>query len=543
MHPPLRPGSVPLLTIFLCSMLHVSTARSAESDEAADVRFPTSCTAVQSEFDRAATMLHSFEYPESKRLFRRILTKDRDCAMARWGIAMSIWHPLWAPPSTAELEAGARILTGTESMRTTPREAGFLMAVRAFFPDTEPLDYRQRSAAYSERMAKLYEEYRDDPEVAAFYALSLLATADPHDKNYAHQFKAAALLNRVRELHPRHPGVLHYIIHSYDFPGLAHLALGAATAYADVAPDSAHAQHMPSHIFTRLGMWERSIDSNHRSTASAAAYTKRANLPGHYDEGLHSIDYLMYAMLQIARDDDALRLLQSLGTIGKTNVDNFKVAYTYAASPARYALERHEWLEASRLQLGFADFPWRDFPWAQSIHHFARGIGAARSNQVDLAREELENVTQLQSGISDAMPPYWREEMFVHADAVASWIALAEGQRSEALRLAAAAANREDSVDKHPVTPGEVLPARELYADMLLEVGRNDEALQQYRKVLRSSPNRYNSVLGAARAAERSGRSDDAHSYYRRLTEIADAQNPGRDSLVEALRYLNTSAR
>ena len=358
-----------------------------------------------------------------------------------------------------------------------------------------------------------------------FYALALLATHDVRDKTYAHPYKAAALLNWVRASQPGHPGVMHYLIHSYDFPGLAHLALDVAKTYAQAAPDSAHAQHMPSHIFTRLGLWELSLSSNHDSTASAVAYTARAHLPGHYDEGLHSMDYLMYALMQTARDDEALALLATLGDIKQTDTENFKVAYTYAASPARYVLERRAWQEASQLELIRADFAWQDFGWALSIHHFARGIGAARDGNVELARTELAAIKALQAALPATTLPYWREQVQVHIDAVGAWIRLSVGDAAEALQLAAEAAAREDAVDKHPVTPGEVLPARELYADMLLQTGSYADALAQYRRVLKVSPNRLNALIGAATSAARSGDPGVAAQYNAAIREQTRAGN------------------
>ncbi|HEX7061708.1 MAG TPA: tetratricopeptide repeat protein [Woeseiaceae bacterium] len=532
MQPARRFASLALLACLLASQ----DLRAAPA--AAGIHFPVSCPAVQAEFDRAVTLLHSFEYPETGRLFRRILDRDPGCAMAHWGLAMSLWHPLWAPPSAAELAQGAAILRGVEAVRVTPREALWIAAARAFFADTDPAHHLARAAAYSRHMEALYAEDRDDTEAALFYALSLLAIADPRDKSYLNQYQAAAVLNHVRELQPLHPGVLHYLIHAFDYPGLAYLALGAATLYADAAPDSAHAQHMPAHIFTRLGLWERAIASNHRATAAAADYTVHAHLPGHYDEGFHSIDYEIYALLQTARDEEARRLLRTLHDLGKADVDNFKVAYTWAAAPARYALERRAWGEASRLMLAPADFPWREFPWAESIHHFARGLGAARGGNLELARVELEKIRALAGAVDPTLPAYWREEMSVQADAVAGWVALAEDRRDEALALARAAADREDAVDKHPVTPGEVLPARELYADMLFAVGRFPDALDAYRRVLASAPHRYNAVLGAARSAARSGEPEAARAYYAELEAIAPAARPGRASLDEAAAFL-----
>jgi hypothetical protein len=493
-------GSIAVYLIALVSVFPI--VGGAADTESVQVQFRNSCKPdVQQEFSHAVTMLHSFEYPETTRIFNEIIENDPSCAMAYWGAAMSVWHPLWAPPSEAHLEQGATILAAAEGLAATPRELAYIGALNEFFSSTDTSTHLERASAYESRMSDLYLNNLDDPEAAMFYALSLLATADPHDKSYAHQYKSAGLLNWVRDSQPTHPGVLHYLIHSYDYPGLAHLALISAETYAAAAPDSAHAQHMPSHIFTRLGLWDQSLSSNHDSTRSAAEYTERAHLPGHYDEGLHSMDYLMYAMLQTARDDEAKELLVRLGNIGRTDTENFKVAYTYASSPARYVLERREWEEASRLAFIRTDFQWQDFGWAQSIHYFARGIGAARSGQIDRARKELATIIRLQEEMSDTTLPYWKEEVQVQIEAVNSWILLAEGRQDDALMLAATAANREDAVDKHPVTPGEVLPARELYADMLFATSDHAKSLEQYRVVLAGSPNRLNALLGAARAA------------------------------------------
>ncbi len=479
-----------------------------------EVQFDNSCSdRTASQFNRGITLLHSFEYPETARIFEQIIDQEPDCAMAYWAAAMSIWHPLWAPPSVADLKRGASLLAVTEDLAATPRERAYIDALRTFFSSTDPSTHRQRAKAHEQAMSKVYALNLDDPEAAMFYALSLLASADPRDKTYRNQFKAAGLLNWVRETQPTHPGVLHYLIHSYDFPGLAHLALEAAKIYAEAAPDSAHAQHMPSHIFTRLGLWDRSLASNHDSTRSAADYTVRARLTGHYDEGLHSMDYLMYAMLQTARDEEAKALLDTLKSIGRTDTENFKVAYTYASSPARYALERRAWAEAANLEFVRADFDWDEFGFAKSIHHFARGIGAARSGQLEKARRELAVIQALEREMPASTLPYWREEVLVHGDAVAAWILLGEGKEPDGLRRAAAAADREDAVDKHPVTPGEVLPARELYADMLLQTGRYAAALTEYRTVLAGSPNRLNALLGAAEAAAGAGDAGLAKRY------------------------------
>lgn len=507
----------------------------AWAQEPSSLQFQNSCSdAVQFQFNNAIALLHSFEYPETTRLFREISKQDAGCAMARWGSAMSIWHPLWAPPSKADLEAGARLLAETEGLDMTPREAAYINALKAFFSSADRSTHLQRARAFEAKMGEVYVNYLDDPESTVFYSLALLAAADPRDKSYARQYKSASLLNWVRSSHPEHPGVLHYLIHSYDFPGLAHLALDSAMIYADVAPNSAHAQHMPSHIFTRLGLWERSLSSNHDSTRSAAEYTQRAHLSGHYDEGLHGMDYLMYAMLQTARDDEARELLNRLAGITRTDTENFKVAYTYAASPARFVLERRAWKEASELEFIRKDFGWDEFPWAQSIHYFARGIGSVRNGDVNKANQELAVIRELQSRLSPNAIPYWREEMQVQVDALTAWIALANGDDENALRLASAAADREDLVDKHPVTPGEVLPARELYAEMLLETGNYLESLSQYQVVLSGSPNRLNAMLGAARAAKEAGNLELAVKFGDIVREQTRNRAPGRDTPQDA---------
>ena len=497
-------------------LLATATAAAGQAGRpGSSVGFRNSCSAaIQERFQYGVTMLHSFEYPETTATFGALVETEPGCAMAYWGTAMSLWHPLWAPPSVAELQKGAALLARTGWLEATARERAYIDALAVFFSDTNPETHRSRALGYADAMAEVYRDYHAvDPESAVFYALALLASADPRDKTYSSQFRSAGVLNWVRESQPAHPGVLHYTIHSYDFPGLAHLALSAAEIYAEAAPDSAHAQHMPSHIFTRLGLWEQSLSSNHDSTRSAAEYTERADLPGHYDEGLHSMDYLMYAMLQTARDEQAADLLNQLAAIDRTDTENFKVAYTYASTPARYALERRAWAEAAELNLIRSDFPWEDFAFAESIHHFARGIGAARSGQLDRARLEIDNIRELQAAMPASTLTYWREQVQVHLDAINAWVLAAEGNKEQAIASAKAAADLEDAVDKHPVTPGEVLPARELLADLLLEIGDPEGALLEYRTVLRNSPNRLNALIGASTAAGQSGDAGLANQY------------------------------
>ncbi|TNE58153.1 MAG: hypothetical protein EP340_06205 [Alphaproteobacteria bacterium] len=499
---------------------HEASVGKTEADQPMLVQFSNTCSAqVQDDLNTGITLLHSFEYPETLRVFSNITTTDPSCAIAKWGIAMSLWHPLWAPPSNADLDLGASLLDEAIAMEASPREKAYLGALQEFYSSNDPQSHRQRVLRYEAAMDSLQSNYPDDVEAKIFHALALLATADPHDKTYSVQNRAGKALKEIGRQYPTHPGVLHYIIHSYDYPGLAQNALEEAKTYAKAAPDSAHAQHMPSHIFTRLGLWELSLASNHDSTKSAEEYTVTANLPGLYDEGLHSIDYLMYAMLQTGRDAEAAELLKKIQGIEHAYPENFKVAFTFASSPSRYALERRQWVEASELELIHADFPWDNFLWAKSIHHFTKGIGAARSGQPDTALQELETLRKIRDDLPPATLPYWREEVDVQIDALNSWIEAGKGNEQAAIALAEKAADKEDAVDKHPVTPGEVLPARELLADLLFEFGHHEAALEAYRTVLKSSPNRLNALIGAEKAARELGNSDLADDYKNTIIE------------------------
>lgn len=477
-----------------------------------------SCSnSAQKSFDAGLSLLHSFEYAEARRYFTEAESLDPDCAMAKWGRAMTLWHPLWAPPAAADLEEGARLLEGASALANDEKSRTYVEALNAFFANAASEAHGARVSAYEAKMRAMHLADTSDIEAALFYALALLASADPHDASCAKQLRAGAILNLAGGAAPAHPGVLHYTIHAFDYPSLAYLALPAALRYADAAPESAHAQHMPSHIFTRLGMWERAVSSNRDSTKSAADYTRRAHLDGHYDEGLHSIDYLIYALLQTGRDEAAAEVLADLRAIGKPNEKNFKAAFTYASSPSRYVIERKAWSEAAGLEVAPVSFPWTDFPWAESIIHFARGLGAAKAGDLDAAQTELDAIARLQSALSPSTLPYWRDQVGVQRDLVDAAIRFARNERDSALVLASAAADREDAVDKHPVTPGEIAPARELYAQMLLDAGRPKEALVQFKAVLSRAPNRLNALVGAAQAADASNETEASEAYWRAI--------------------------
>ena len=387
--------------------------------------------------------------------------------------------------------------------------------MEVFYKDAGELDLQRRVMTYSEAMERLHRRYPTDREAAVFYALTLIASGMmANDKSYTNEKKAAEILNRVLTAEPEHPGVAHYLIHSYDFPSLAALALPAARSYAKIAPASAHAQHMPSHIFTRLGLWQEVIQSNLDAVSSAKAYAIRNHLAGTWDEQLHAMDYLAYAYLQSGQDKQARSVVDELNRIQKVEPENFKVAYAFSAIPARYALERRQWSEAVELTLSPAGFPWQRFPWAEAHVHFARALGAARSGYIGLARQGVEQLTAIRESLSEIKGEYdWAKQVEIQRRSAAAWLALAEGKREEALQLMRSAAELDDSTEKHPVTPGSLIPAREQLADLLLELNRPADALKEFEASLVTAPNRFNGVYGAAKAALALGDQKKAQTY------------------------------
>jgi hypothetical protein len=508
------------------------------------VNFVVSCsTGSQKQFNRAVAWLHSFEYGESERAFNDIAAGDTQCAMAHWGAAMSLYHQLWSPPNPAELEKGARAVEKAKQIGArTKRERDYIDAIAQFFQDWEKTDYATRAARYEQAMQRVYQRYPSDREAGVFYALSLNATAlaaSPMDKTYAKQKRAAAILNRVLRLQPAHPGVAHYLIHSYDYPPLAHFALAAARSYAKIAPSSAHALHMPSHIFTRLGLWDEDIAANIKSENAAKDYARKNHLMGTWDEQLHAMDYLAYAYLQQARDREARVVLDELKAIRRTDPESFKCAYSFAAIPARWALERRNWSEAAELKVEPIDFPWPRFQWAEAITHFARAIGSARSGDTDRARAEVEKLAEIQRQLVGTKDNYdWATQVEIQRRAAAAWLAKAEGKIPEALQLMRSSADLEDSTDKHPVTPGAVLPARELLGDLYFELGRPVEALREYERSLVDSPDRFNGLYGAGQAAQLGGEYFKARAFYQKLVRICGRGDGDRAELQRARGFL-----
>jgi len=498
------------------------------------VRFATSCApAVQPQFDRAVALLHSFHLDAAVGAFTDVAAADPTCGMAHWGVAMSwLGNPLAAPPSARGLkEGGAAVDRAKAAGARTDREREYIAAIETIYKDADRVDHRTRALAYEKAMEQLAARYPADREAAVFYALALNITLDPNDKTYANQLKAAGILEKVFAAQPDHPGVAHYLIHSYDFPPIAAKGLPAAKRYASIAPAAPHALHMPSHIFTRVGSWQESIETNRASAKAAADALAASGSPTGLRsyEGLHAYDYMMYAYMQLGRDREARALVEEIAATRKLNIDHFAGAFALAAIPARFALERGQWAEAAVLSPTPADLAWNRFPQAESIVWFARGLGAARSANPARAREDLARIEALRDAMIAAKNPYWAHQSEVQRLAVAGWIARAEGRNEEALSLMRASAAAEETSEKHPVTPGPIRPARELLGDMLIELGQPAEALKEFEASHRVEPNRFQGLYGAARAAELAGDSARARTYYGRLVTLgkdADADRP-----------------
>lgn len=483
--------------------------------------FAVSCRGQQQAFDQAVTLLHSFWYEKAETAFAGIAQRDPDCAMAWWGQAISLWHPLWPDRPDDEVLARGRALLaqGRAAKQQTRHETAWLGALAAFYGAGGSTAYRERALAYEQAMANLHAGSPREPEAAAFYALALLASAQasPTDKSHARERKAADLLNQVLVREPEHPGALHYLIHACDSPSLAKYALGAARSYARIAPAVPHVQHMPSHIFTRLGLWEESIASNRGAESAAKRFAAEMHLPGAWDEQLHAMDYLEYAYLQLARYPEARAVQDELFAIPATSPANFKVAYAYAAIPARHAIERRQWREAAGLSIHHPDFPWDRFPAAQAVTEFARALGAARSGDQPHAMQAVDRLTALEDALRKSGDAYWTNQVEIQRLSARAWLAQAEGKPDEAVSTMQRAADLEDASEKHPVTPGPIVPARELLGDLLLELDRLAEALDAYQVALTESPNRLNSLAGARCAARRLGNRNMAQDYSRQL--------------------------
>ncbi len=504
------------------------------------VDFEMTCNEkVKKDFNLAVELLHSFEYDESEKAFAKVIYQAPECAMAYWGVAMCNFHPLWNPPTESELQKGAKAIEIAKSITTkSEREFGYINAIGSFYTDWNKTDHHTRCVNFEKAMEKLYISYPEDKEAAIFYALALDAAAEPTDKTYANQKKAGAILNTLYAEEPNHPGIIHYIIHTYDYPGLAVLALLSARKYAAVAPSSPHALHMPSHIFTRLGLWDECIKSNIASISAAQCYAESASIKGNWDEELHSMDYLVYAYLQKGENNFAKEQLEYLNTINEVYPVHFQVAYAFAAIPSRFFLENKKWAEGAELQIHPVNFPWSKFPWQEAIFHFTRLLGSAHRGNLDTAKSELTKLKQLHDTLEKQKDFYKSKQVEVQIKTGEAWVQFKSRNKTEALNLMKHAADMEDSTEKHPVTPGEVLPARELLGDMFLELNKNEDALKAYETVLKKNPNRFNSLYGAGVAAEKFGNEQKAIFYYKQLSAITDSANSDRPELAAIRSFL-----
>jgi len=486
--------------------------------------------------ERGLALLHSMTYEEAAEAFDAATEADPNCAMGYWGQAMTFVHPLWSdPPSEQTFERGLELLAAAREHAATDQELAYIEALAAYYDAGRSVSETPNLVAFEAGWRGFYDAYPEDPEGAAFYALAQLGTVDPADKTYSKQRQAGALAEQVLASVPDHPGAHHYIIHAYDNPALSAGAEDVARGYSGVAPELPHALHMPTHTFTRLGLWQESIDWNRRSADAALKRPVGEQKSLHY---FHALDYLAYAYLQGAEDGRAEAVLEELLAVEPPYQPHLASAYTFAAVPARLLLEQHLWAEAADLEpRSPGDYPWDTAASSEAITYFARALGAARAGRFEDSRVNLETLTSLQEKVA-AASPYWGTQLEIQHLSALAWLQFEEGRREEGLATMRSAAEMESGTEKHPVTPGEVLPANELLADMLLEMNRPAQALAAYETALDRSPNRFNSLYGAGRAAELSGDEATAAAYYGALLEVAaDADRP-RDRLQHARRYI-----
>ena len=524
--------------VVLCLVLGIVLQTGAHegptrSDGLGDVQFVVSCTdAAQAQFHRAMALYHSFDWPRGKAAFAEIASLDPRCGMAHWGLAMVAADNPFGWPVSLKLADGAEAIQKAQDVgAATPRERDYIAALAALYKDHATVPHRQRALAYEQAMEKLATTYRDDVEATILSALVISANHDLNDKTFARPLKAAALLEPLFIAYPQHPGVAHYLIHSYDYPPIAQKGLEAAKRYAGIAPDASHAHHMPSHIFTRVGFWRESVASNQASVTAAkgdALYT------------LHGWDYMVYAYLQMAEDGRAEKVGAEALTFGVLTNSSFGAAFGAAAIPARLALERGRWADAAMLALpaNVSAEDWKRAPQAEAINAFARALGAARSGNAAGARQEIERLHTLHKVLTERKLAYWAEQVEIQAKVASAWALRAEGKNDEALAAMRAAADHEDQTEKHAVTPGPIMPARELLGDLLLELGRPADALPQYEASIAKEPNRFRGLYGAGLAAVSAGDQARARAHFEKLAALCAESDGTRPELARARQVL-----
>jgi tetratricopeptide (TPR) repeat protein len=523
------------------------------------VDFPVSCAkGAQPEFTRGVALLHSFFYEEARRAFTSVAEQDPNCAMAQWGIAMTWWHPIWTPPAPAEMSAGkTAIAQAIKIGGKTERERGYINALNVYYntPDNStpaevgqschgPVGPRDRVVAYEKAMRQLYDKYPNDFEVETFYAFAVLAVgyATPTDTTLSKQLEAAALLEKLWKKDPNHPGVVHYLIHCYDYPALAERGLAAAQSYGSIAPWVPHALHMPSHIFTRLGMWDESVASNRAAADAARAYMAMRHRDAIEAEELHALDYMVYSYLQQAQDSKAKEIVDFVTTVRKTNPElEFSAAYALAAIPTRYTFERNDWAAAARLSI--PEVPhWSSFPFMEALIEYGHALGRARTGDLDGARKAIARMQELRDATKDPKFDYFKQHLELQMQAASASIASAEGKKDEAVEMLRRSADGEDVLGKHPVSPGAFIPIREQLGTLLLELNRPKEAQLAFEAALKIYPGRFCGLYGAAQAAEQIGDKQSAQRFYAKLAAQTAGGDASREELKRIREYSNKVA-
>jgi hypothetical protein len=524
-----KPASIlSALMATACITLNQPARAQAVDPKLGKVHFETSCSLdAAAAFDRGMLYQHSFWYRASQREFNKALTADPGCAIAWWGIALSLlWNPHVAPPAQNLADGAAALAKGREAGARTERERDYITALSAMYTDYDKVDHHTRVLNYMRAMEQLAAKYPNDDEAQIDYAITLNVGASPTDKTYANQLKGAAILEKIWVRQPDHPGIPHYLIHLYDTPALAEKGIEAARRYAKVAPDAPHALHMPSHIFTRVGYWRESIDSN-IAAARAAKEEKEAA------DQLHAQDYEVYAYLQLGQDAQAKAVIDDMMTVPVSNATFLAAAYALAASPARYAVERGDWKGAAALEIRPVPLP-----HITAITWFAKGLGAARSGDPAQAQAAIAQLVALRDLLREKKDAYWSEQVDIQSRTVTAWVQFEAGHQDEALKTMSSAADAEDKTEKHPVTPGQLTPARELYAAMLLQAGKPTEALAAFETKMHKEPNRLNATIGAANAAAAAGDVVKAKQYFAAATALASDASVTRPEIAKARAFL-----
>ena len=507
-----------------------------------EVSFSLSCRYdLRETFNLGLSLIHSFEYAEAEKAFVSILDQDSECLMAYWGTAMSILnHPLSLKQNPESLKRGEALLKVAQTLApNNDREKDYIDAVSIYFKDWQTLDTQTRKLKYESKMKELYVKYPGDVETAVFYSLAILATADLNDKTYSKQKESGKILEDLFKTNPNHPGIAHYIIHNYDSPELANLALKTARQYSVIAPASAHAQHMPSHIFTRLGLWDESIKSNIDSANSAVCYAESVNPNASWVSEIHAIDYLVYAYLQLGDNAKAKLEMDKVKEIKEVfPKDHFASAYALIAIPARLAVENKNWELATKLELPNTNLDWDKATWPKAILHFSRALGFTNTGNSLAAQKELEILISLRNRLNEAENIYESGQVTIQIEAIKGWIEYSKGNADKAIEYMKLASNLESETSKAAVTPGEIIPADELLADLYLALNKPKEALETYKINLNGHPSRFNGIYGAAKAAQNLNDIEQATYYFEELIRLSVKTNSTRPEVSEAKDFL-----